>query len=456
MRRENDDQIIENVETFLRTFHHQGKYDVEFDNALSSDRQRFLPDRPNQASYDKPDNWVERNRIGLEKVKKRLQDCITSAMQDSSFNLELRHNDGWDHLRDNEEPIVWHEPILDRYWDQLETKIGGNKLGGVTTDIKFIAIENIEIRKDSLAALVAMFLSGRATNSSTRLNFVNASICGAGIVCLSKLVDVSSNLREFCLHRNRIDNSESAHCLSRSLKSHTRIYYLGFTHCDLGSTPEVLLVLLQSDVRRINLSNNNIDSLGAVKIAEYLEGDPPIEELILEYNQLNDDDAILISQALKRNTNLKTLRIHSNNFTFIGVKALISCVVDSSSLNAILESNHTLTEMGIFSCINHPIKRLDRCIYKLLGLDRKAKIVLALQDKDSLLKYLANVPVELIPEVLAFALRPADDPYQWVVDQPQHKHLNIVYCTMRWWNMPMLYLYHQSCVNSDIKRKMDV
>jgi hypothetical protein len=32
--------------------------------------------RPTQASYNKPDNWVERNRIGLERVKQQLQDCL--------------------------------------------------------------------------------------------------------------------------------------------------------------------------------------------------------------------------------------------------------------------------------------------------------------------------------------------------------------------------------------------
>ena len=36
----------------------------------------------------------------------------------------------------------------------------------------------------------------------------------------------------------------------------------------------------------------------------------------------------------------------------------------------------------------------------MLKLDRTDKILFALQDKDSLMKYLANVPVELIPEVL--------------------------------------------------------
>ena len=76
--------------------------------------------------------------------------------------------------------------------------------------------------------------------------------------------------------------------------------------------------------------------------------------------------------------------------------------------------------------------------------------MLALQDKDSLLQYFANVPVELIPNVLAFH-------HGRGVDEHQHKQLNIVYSTMRWWNMPMLYSHHKLCsaTISDTKRKRD-
>ena len=63
----NDDEI---VEKFIRTFH-TGDFDAEFDDALSSDRTLMPPAlssaRTTQASYIKPENWVERNRTGLEK-----------------------------------------------------------------------------------------------------------------------------------------------------------------------------------------------------------------------------------------------------------------------------------------------------------------------------------------------------------------------------------------------------
>jgi hypothetical protein len=362
----------------------------------------------------------------------------------TSFNLYLRHNSIFGHFQliDNEEPIVWQEPILDEYWNQLEDNIQRRQLRSIATQIQGISFENVEIKKERLAALVAVFRSGRATNTSKNVTFNNTNLCEEGIISLSKLVDVSSKLQYLYLDHNRIRNMESARCLSMSLKSHTCISMLHLAHCDLGSSPEILSVILQSDVGHFNLSNNNIDSLGVVKIAEYLESNPPIHHIALDNNRLNDDDIILVSQAMRRNTNLRDLDLEWNNFTSIGVKALLTCVFDSSSLNAISESNHTLETLDIFSASS----RVDCCIDRLLGLDQTQKIMLALQDKDSLLKYLANVPVELIPEVLAF-------PLQRDANHCQHKHLNILYSTMRWWNMPMLYSYPHRCATSNTKRK---
>jgi hypothetical protein len=68
----NDDEIDNKiVETFILSFHN-GDYDVEFDDALSYDRGVTSMVRPTQTFYNKPENWRERNRIGLEKVKREL------------------------------------------------------------------------------------------------------------------------------------------------------------------------------------------------------------------------------------------------------------------------------------------------------------------------------------------------------------------------------------------------
>ena len=66
----------ETVETFIFTFH-RGDYDAEFDDALKYDRSVIPRLSPTQASYIKSENWIERNRIGLERVKEQLQIAST-------------------------------------------------------------------------------------------------------------------------------------------------------------------------------------------------------------------------------------------------------------------------------------------------------------------------------------------------------------------------------------------
>jgi hypothetical protein len=72
--------------------------------------------------------------------------------------------------------------------------------------------------------------------------------------------------------------------LSRALKPHPNMIMLIMTHCDLGNDPDILSVILQSDVKEIDLSHNYIDSLGGVKISEYLGRNPPVKSLSLDYN----------------------------------------------------------------------------------------------------------------------------------------------------------------------------
>jgi len=172
-------------------------------------------------------------------VRQQLQECIDNVSHSQSFHLCLTHPIN-QQLIDDEEPIVWHEPILDEYWDQFEEEIARKKQLDRVVDICDIQITNVEMKKVCMAALVDIFRSGKAANSITYLQFNNANICGEGIISLSKLVDVSSQLQCFCLHHNRIDNMDSARCLSRSFRSRTCFNYLDLTHCDLGKNPEFL------------------------------------------------------------------------------------------------------------------------------------------------------------------------------------------------------------------------
>ena len=92
---------------------------------------------------------------------------------------------------DNEEPIVWHEPIFNQYWDKIKQR-------KTVTNFCDIQIENVEIRKERLATLVTAL--SEQVNTTEFILFNNTILIQEGIVWLSKLVDVSSQLQTFCLH----------------------------------------------------------------------------------------------------------------------------------------------------------------------------------------------------------------------------------------------------------------
>jgi hypothetical protein len=181
--------------------------------------------------------------------------------------------------------------------------------------------------------------------------------------------------------------------------------------------------------------------------------------LALGYNNLNDEDALAISRALKRNTTLTRLELEQNNFTSVGVKALFSSVFDNSSLNNISKCNHKCR----MRVVNGQAKIQNNFTTINDDFDRTDKILLALLDKESLLEYLSDVPMEFMPEVFEFLQRntqsnpsryPSRRLTQFNVEMemaPAHT-LNMLYSCMRWWNMPSLYSFHRNVV-SGIKRK---
>ena len=244
--------------------------------------------------------------------------------------------------------------------------------------------------------------------------------------------------------------------LSNILKSHTGIMRIHLNYCNLGNNADTLSLILQSNVDDLELKGNNIDSFGLIKIAEFLKSNRKMNGLDLDFNLLNDDDAVVLAQALKVNTKLWWINLESNRFTVTGIKALIKSVYDCSSLNAIFESNHKLGLLYLFQnsslefqsdmfCHSGCARVARFCLEELIKLSRTKKLLIALHDKDSLLKYLAAVPVELMPKVLAFLQ----------LEDNLRKRMNMMYCLMRWWNMPTLYSYTRTCSLSTKKRKGD-
>lgn len=149
-------------------------------------------------------------------------------------------------IRLEREPLKWLRASIDAilfdYWERLKRNFVRKQQELVTN-----SLYDSEI--DICCIFSCHVCCGRA--------FIQQYQCEEGIV-----LSVGLKLWAFHLHHIWIDRIDSARCLSRSLRSHACILHLRLSHCDLGSSPEILLIILQSEVKKFDLSNNKLTHLG--------------------------------------------------------------------------------------------------------------------------------------------------------------------------------------------------
>ena len=89
----------------------------------------------------------------------------------------------------------------------------------------------------------------------------------------------------------------------------------------------------------------------------------------------------MFAKALKRNNTLKELNLGFNRISSVGFEALLCAIFDTSSLNALLDSNQTLCYLLRSHCIDDLIRR--GCdIRELFDIDN----ILQLNEVNALLK----------------------------------------------------------------------
>jgi len=386
---------------FILNFHNGNYDDDEINAALSSFSAPDDESYNNDGAPPADDNWQEERRTqAITILRNQMEMQIQMAPLDlgvlSSFQLgpdDPSFQSANDMLVENR-PIQLDE-MLD-LWKRLGIAYSKTKQVRHTNTLQ---ITNVEISKEVMDMLLATNLGGKIDRC---IKFTNTNLCGEGIISLSKLIQNNPTVNSLHLNHNPITDINAATTLSKALKPRLLMNNLDLSNCNLGNDSNVLAAVLQSDVMMMVLDYNNISSPGAVKIAEYLEDNPPVQNLRLNNNNFTDEDASLFAQALKKNTNLRFLFLENNRFAAEGIKSLIKAVYDPTTLNSISESNHKCLLYVLppeeSTNIQSHISRIRLTNYGRIG-----KVLLALHSKESMLHYLdEKFPVELMPEVLAF------------------------------------------------------
>ena len=241
------------------------------------------------------------------------------------------------------------------------------------------------------------------------------------------------------------------------LKELPSLRKFSFSPCLARIRPELVTIIMErmKDLEHIDFCWLRCPAEGH-RIAEVISANPKVQHLLAGCSSFNGDDAIDFAKALASNTNLKFFHVCMDGDEIMdgestqvknkaGAEALLKAVYDPSSLNAILDCNHTCTlkyegmndlhkELNDLFTANWTRARIIK--YKLLE-------ALGAHSKEGLeVERLNDISLELMPRVLQL--------YQ--ADRDQRICLTSTFRTFRDCVAPLLSPRSQEYVNH-LKRK---
>ncbi|XP_064644382.1 leucine-rich repeat-containing protein 74B-like isoform X2 [Lineus longissimus] len=137
--------------------------------------------------------------------------------------------------------------------------------------------------------------------------------------------------------RHRVIGPVGALALSNALLVNGNVTVLHIDGNNIGpkGTRYICWMLLESEIKDLSLSDNNIGQIGAGAIAECLAQNRTLVRLNLSSNDLGNDEAHFISTALKVNRDLDELDLSKNSFGDDSCSALGSAIGINEGLRTI-------------------------------------------------------------------------------------------------------------------------
>ena len=172
-------------------------------------------------------------------------------------------------------------------------------------------------------------------------------------------------------------------------------------------------------------------------------------------NGISDNDALLLASALKNNTHLRRVNLAHNDITEAGDKTILNAVFDQTSMDSIIESNHTCVIYAWDSKNKESLSKRSDLELESLCINEddistkqkiRKKVVLALCGgaDGSLfdLSHLNDLPLQLMPRVLELIQKHTKLRTMAVKNIPKQLDkdaLSRLFHTLRAWELPLLF-----------------
>eukprot|EP00573_Skeletonema_grethae_P000029 CAMPEP_0201687898 /NCGR_PEP_ID=MMETSP0578-20130828/1744_1 /ASSEMBLY_ACC=CAM_ASM_000663 /TAXON_ID=267565 /ORGANISM="Skeletonema grethea, Strain CCMP 1804" /LENGTH=568 /DNA_ID=CAMNT_0048172077 /DNA_START=24 /DNA_END=1727 /DNA_ORIENTATION=- len=245
--------------------------------------------------------------------------------------------------------------------------------------VSFFKLDGVQLNSDAML-LVKEALIGKPfqkllfANNDNGNNAEDLARGGMSVDAILEVVESNKHLQKLEIRRNQID-SQHIERLCSVVRNYPLVELEIFDSCAPGIGDQMLTALLTGGdlkLERLDMSHNNITSLGITILSDYLATNPALKYLFLASNEFNDSDAELIANALRTNMTLRYINLEGNinmNYDGAGAKAFRLVLCDESSLNAAADSNHMCFCVLCDYSNRHEQRQINRAskIYRLLS-----------------------------------------------------------------------------------------
>ena len=209
--------------------------------------------------------------------------------------------------------IDYHADLLPR-WNSFTNAHMGNKSAD---GLKRICIDSIVLPPSPYFEQQLLPI----LNEHTSLQSLTFSDCGLGtddIACIAKFLNKNKSLYILDLSSNDINEigARKAKALASAIKKHQELTFVNLSNCNLGENIDVLSALLDgcNKLQGLALEENGIRSEdGIALVAKFLSKKTALTEFSLRGNAIGNDNAKALGEALKKNTQLRSICLGSND-----------------------------------------------------------------------------------------------------------------------------------------------
>ena len=260
-------------------------------------------------------------------------------------------------------------------------------------------LEQLYLSDNGLKSSASIILQALKDNSQLKsLNLNNNNMSGKVVEDLADVIRNKSGLEQLCLSDNNLkssaivilqalkDNSQLkflnlnnnnmsekvAEDLANVIRNNSGLEQLYLSDNGLKSSASIILQALKdnSQLKSLNLNNNNMSGKVVEDLADVIRNNSVLEQLCLSDNDFKLS-AIVILKALKNVYKLKILNLNNNNMTTKIVQHLANVIKNNACLKQLFLSNNDLKTSAIVILRvlrdNSQLKILDLSKNKMTG-----------------------------------------------------------------------------------------